>query len=246
MIKKYLLQIVVLISILVTILINALANILPINGYNTGELSDDIPIYFVPAGYVFAIWGLIYVSQLFYAIYSFFNHNDIDKKIFPYILLSCIANCTWILLWHYKLVSLSVLAMLVLLLSLIIIYHKTSKDGYPLLKSFVFKLYLGWVSVATVANIAAALSLTTWNAFGLREEMWSAIMIGVATILALLTLNLKKDYIYPLVIIWAVVGIFLKFFDSSDLVVGAALVSVLVIVGSIFTNIYNWKYRKET
>jgi hypothetical protein len=245
MLKKYILQIVVLLSILVTILINSLANILPINGYTTGELSDDIPIFFVPAGYVFAIWGLIYVSQIFYAIYTFFNYSETDKKIFPYILITCVANCSWILLWHYKHVSLSVLAMIVLLLSLILIYQKVSKNGYPLIKSFMFRLYLGWVSVASIANIAAALSLTTWDRFGIREEMWSAGMIGVATILALLTLNIKKDYIYPLVIIWAVVGILVKFFNTSDLVAGASVVSIIVILGSIFTKIYTSKYRKE-
>lgn len=245
MIKKYSLQIVVLLSVLITILVNSLANIIPFNGYTTGELSDDIPIYFVPAGYVFSIWGLIYISQIFYAIYTFFNYSDTDKKIFPYILLTCIANCAWIFLWHYKLVSLSVVAMLVLLLSLIAIYYETSKNGYPLLKSFVFKLYLGWISVASVANIAAALSLTTWDAFGVREEMWSAIMIGVATILACLTLNLKKDFIYPLVILWAVIGILVKFFGTSDLVAGASVVSVFAILGAIFTSIYTRKYRKE-
>ncbi len=139
MLKKYILQIVVLLSILVTILINSLANILPINGYTTGELSDDIPIFFVPAGYVFAIWGLIYVSQIFYAIYTFFNYSETDKKIFPYILITCVSNCSWILLWHYKHVSLSVLAMIVLLLSLILIYQKVSKNGYPLIKSFMLR-----------------------------------------------------------------------------------------------------------
>lgn len=245
MFKKYLLQIVILLSILVTILINSLANILPINGYTTGELSDDIRIYFVPAGYVFSIWGLIYISQIFYAIYTFFNYSKTDKEIFPYILITGIANCSWILLWHYKHVYLSVVAMIVLLLALILIYQKVSRNGYPLIKSFMFRLYLGWVSVASVANIAAALSLTTWDRFGIREEMWSAIMIGVATVLALLTLNIKKDYIYPLVIIWSVIGILVKFFNASDLIVGATVISLIVVGSSIFTKIYTSKYLKE-
>ena len=249
MFRKYLLQIIVLASVLVTILVNSLANILPINGYNTGELSDDIPIFFVPAGYVFSIWGLIYLSLIVYSIYTFLNFDETDKKIFPFVIISGLANIIWIFLWHYKMVSLSVIFMLILLASLLVIYVKTDTKKYPLRKRFAFQIYLGWVSVATIANIAGALSLSGWSALGLSQVMWSAIMIGVATILGILIINLRKDYIYPLVLIWAIFGILYKFYNVENIIVGAAVVSIFAILSSLLSSVYLSKreitYRKE-
>jgi len=242
--KNGILKIVVFISVLITILVNALANILPINGYNTGEISDDISIYFVPAGYVFAIWGLIYLALMFYAVYTFFDYDKKDREIAPYVIVAGLANISWIFLWHYKLISFSVIPMLILLGSLLIIYLKTSGNNYSSLKRIPFQIYLGWISVASIANIAGALYLSNWTAFNLRPELWSAIMIGVATVLGILMTNRKKDFIYPLVLIWAVVGIFVRFYETSDLVVGASTVSVLALLGNYISNIYNCRHRK--
>ena len=68
--KNTLRQIVVALTILVTIAINILADALPINGLNTGKISDSFHVYFVPAGYVFAIWGIIYIGLIAYAVYQ--------------------------------------------------------------------------------------------------------------------------------------------------------------------------------
>lgn len=236
--KTILYKIIVLILVISTIVVNALANILPINGFTTGELSDAIPIYFVPAGYVFSIWGLIYIGLLFYSLYIFKDFQKEDRKIFPWFLLSSICNMIWIVLWHYKLVSLSVIVILLLLLSLIAIYIITQTKQYSKLKRIPFQIYLGWVSVATIANIAGALYLIKWNGFGIPEEIWSVVMIGVATKLAIFMTSTKRDLLYPLVIIWATIGILINFFSTSDLITGASLVSVMAIIMNMFVNTY--------
>jgi hypothetical protein len=236
--KETIIKISVLILVIATILVNALANILPINGLTTGKISDSISILFVPSGYVFSIWGLIYLGLLFYAFYIFKDFQKEDREIFPWFVLSSISNITWILLWHHELVALSVVAMILLLTSLIAIYMITEDKKYSKIKRVPFQIYLGWVSVATIANIAGALYIANWNGFGIPKEIWAVVMIGVATKLAILITSLKKDIYYPLVIIWAIVGILLKFFSTSDMITGATLISIMAILMNIFSNTY--------
>ena len=63
-------QILVVLTTLFTLTINILSNALPLNGLTTGEVSDSFQVYFVPAGYVFSIWGLIYIGMIAFTIYQ--------------------------------------------------------------------------------------------------------------------------------------------------------------------------------
>ncbi len=63
-------QTAVVIAYIAMVTVNVLANALPINGQNTGDISDRFAIYFVPAGWVFAIWLPIYLGLGAYAIYQ--------------------------------------------------------------------------------------------------------------------------------------------------------------------------------
>ena len=104
--------------------INVLANALPINGQNTGEISDRFAIYFVPAGYVFSIWGLIYLGLIAFAIYQALPKNRDTlwlKRITPFYILGNLANIVWIFLWHYNQFPLTLIAMLVILGNLLAI-----------------------------------------------------------------------------------------------------------------------------
>ncbi len=155
-------QIVTVLATIITITINALANILPLNGLNTGEISDRFQIYFVPAGYVFSIWGLIYLSLVVYTVFQFLPKqadNPVLKKIAPYYWLASLANSIWIFLWHYEVFSLTLAAMVVILIALLLIY-KALAGSTGLEKWLVklpFSLYLGWISVATIANTSQTL-----------------------------------------------------------------------------------------
>src|SRR5512137_3017840 len=123
--KDIIRQITVSVTILATIVVNALANILPINGQNTGQISDRFHVYFVPAGYVFSIWGLIYLGLIAFAIFQALpsqRENLRLRKTGWWISLGGLANIAWIFLWHYEQFPLTVIAMLVLLGSLILTY----------------------------------------------------------------------------------------------------------------------------
>ena len=107
-------------AVIAMVVVNALANALPVNGLTTGAVSDSYPIYFVPAGYVFSIWGVIYLGFVAFAIYQAMpaqRDNKTLAAITPLFLISCVANVVWLLLWHYNQFPLTLVFMIVLLLS---------------------------------------------------------------------------------------------------------------------------------
>jgi hypothetical protein len=96
------------------------------NGLTTGGVSDGIPSLFTPAGYVFSIWGVIYLALILYATYQALDaqrDNPRLRKTGWWFVVSCAANMVWLFSWHHLLFPLSMLAMLVLLASLMAIYH---------------------------------------------------------------------------------------------------------------------------
>ena len=164
------------------ITMNALANGLPLNGYNTGEISDMYPNLFVPAGFTFSIWGIIYLLLLGYVAYSTpilwkrDETNLLSKAVITtanYFILTCALNGVWIMMWHMLLIELSLLLMLGFLVTLIVIYrklqpHRIQLTGIQKLFLYVpFVVYLGWISVATIANTTALLVHYNWDGFGI-------------------------------------------------------------------------------
>lgn len=234
----------------VTVIVNGLANALPINGKTTGELSDMYPNLFVPAGLTFSIWGVIYLVLLIFVVYQLiiaFKKAEkaiIIHEIGWWFIISLIANCSWILAWHYVLPELSLLIMLVLLFSLIKIYMgleqiktRVSKSAkwlvYP-----CFSIYLGWITVATIANTTTVLVDWGWSGGAFGEAMWAIVMITIAMSMGVYFAIFRKNIAYTLVIIWALYGIYLK--RSADLVPekGIILVSQIGMFLGAFSILY--------
>lgn len=237
-------QLAVIIAVAATIIVNGLANALPINGLTTGDISDRFEVFFVPAGYVFSIWGLIYVGLIAYAIYQALpsqRENPKLRSIGWIFVLSCIANIVWIFLWHYELFPLTIVAMVALLLCLIMIYQRLGTcNAQPTtaqrwLVHIPFSVYLGWITVATIANATSLLDYLNWNGFGISEEVWFLIVLGVAVIIAGLMAKRCGDVAYLLVLVWAFIGIGVKHaatpIVSYSAYVAAALVTIFAVVG---------------
>ena len=223
---------------------NALANILPINQLNTGQISAFYPNYFVPAGFTFSIWGIIYLLLINYAIsYTYFTVlSDKFPKVAAYLSVinkwfwvTCFLNASWILAWHYLWIWTSVLVMLLFLSTLIYIFIKGKEKESALNKtqSFLlytpFLVYLGWISVATIANITALLVKIDWNGFGISPVTWSLIMMITATILAIYFIWVEKTASYSFVIMWALWGIRAARTDDAPFISQAALVGLVLI-----------------
>jgi len=203
-------------GIVTVIAINGLANALPINGQGTGQVSAKYESLFTPAGYTFSIWGLIYLSLLAYVIYQALpaqRENATLAKIGPYFLLNCAANAAWIFAWHYELLLLSLLLMLVILGSLVWIYqilgiaNGPASTGRRLFVHLPFSIYTGWISVATIANISAVQTALNWNSLGLEPVSWTLVKLAIAGAIGALVVLRRGDVAFVLVVAWAAFGI---------------------------------------
>jgi len=240
-------QVAVIVAVLATIVVNGLANALPLNGLNTGQISDRFKVYFVPAGYVFSIWGLIYLGLVAYAVYQALSaqkENPRLRKIGGWFLIGSLANIAWIFLWHYEVFTVTIFAMLVLLISLILIYLglEIGRSEVPSSeKWFVripFSIYLGWITVATIANVTSLLDHLKWGGWGISDQLWAVIMILIGAGVATAVYITRKDFAYMLVIIWAFMGIAAKHKDTPLVAnaawIGTGIVAGVLLVGSIF------------
>lgn len=226
-------------SLALTLIVNGLANTLPINGLTTGEVSDQFPILFVPAGYVFSIWGLIYLALIGFAIYSVTPKGkanpDVDN-ITTWFVASNIFNTLWIFLWHYQQFVMTLVPIIGLLISLLAIYLRLGigKTQRPLTEKLLvatpFSIYLGWATVAVVANISQALYFIGWRGAPLSAPVWTVIMLAVATLLGVLMIFLRKEIAYPLVLVWAFVGIWVKHGDTPVVAITALVAAILLAV----------------
>lgn len=229
---------------------NALANILPINGLNTGQISDLYPSMFTPAGITFSIWTVIYFFLGGFVIYSWSASDQKVQPILPWFILSCLLNITWIMVWHYLLPFVSVLVMLCLLTVLIIVFLKlqnsknTVKDFTVKTQLWIvlpFTLYLSWICVATIANIAALLVSIHWDGGFLSEATWTILMMCIAAALAIImTTNFKVPF-FAVVVIWALLGIYMRW--RSTEYVGITYTSLFLVVLLLISAVYAWRKR---
>ena len=224
------------------VVVNGLANGLPLNGRGTGEISDQYPNLFVPAGVTFSIWGLIYLLLLGLCVYglivAFRGRESAESvaRLGPYFVLSSAANIGWIFAWHWQRIGLSVGLMLVLLSSLVFAYlrvgvgRRRDERWTRLWVHLPLSVYLGWITVATIANVTALLVDLEWSGFGLSEVTWAVVMILVAVVIGALMLFTRGDLAFALVIAWAFGGIYLE--RSSELTAPVPAVAWTALIGA--------------
>ena len=202
---------------------NGLANVLPINDITTGDVSALYPNLFVPAGITFSIWGLIYLLLGIMVVYQLLPkvRQNAEKAYFitrvgPFFFISCLANTGWIFAWHYQQIALTLGLMAVILGCLIAIYLRLNTgrtEALPAEKYFVhlpFSVYMGWITIATIANVSALLVDINWGGCGLSEEFWAATVITVGIIIGLAVLFTRRDIYFNLVVLWAFAGILIQ------------------------------------
>ena len=216
---------------------NGLANALPLNGMNTGQISALYPNLFVPAGLTFAIWALIYSWLLVFAGAGFVAarrdaERHVLERIGPWFLINTLANGAWIFAWHWLMVPLSLALMLVILTSLIAMYLRLGTGVYPAdrLERWALRapisLYLGWITVATIANVTALAVELGAPKFGPLPTALTVLVIATAVAITARMLVAHHDLIYTSVVCWALLGIVLERSgapdEGSDVVLAAA------------------------
>lgn len=206
----------------IMILLNILAEVLPINGLTTGQVSNYYPNLFTPSALTFLIWGLIYLLLLLYTVYSLIpfkkqpcvSRDKLINQISIPFAVSSLANAAWIVLWHYRKISLSLIMMAVILFCLILISRMTSRiqltqrDKYFI--RIPFSIYFGWITVATIANVTAFLVSIGWNGFGLSPQVWTIIVLIIGLLIGLAVMLKNQDPVYGLTLIWAYSGIVIR------------------------------------
>lgn len=239
---KRILSIANVVATILTIIINSLSNTSILGVKNVGEISDVYPTLFTPAGYVFAIWGIIYALLLTFSIYQVLpRHQDapFTEKIGFYYILCSLANIIWIILWVNEYILVSTVLMFLLLASLIIIYHRLDSVGAQMslrenLAVFLpFSVYLGWITVASIGNVAVSLVAINWDGWGVSELMWTILMIGIAIAVTLIMILRKRDIGFSLVIIWALLGIIVKQPETQNILLTAGSGIGLIVIALI-------------
>lgn len=226
--NRKLLSVATILGYLVMIVVNALANILPINGIGTGQVSDKYANLFAPAGYVFSIWILIYILLAMYSVYQynlFGRRSDMSDRVVyrvnQYFLWSSLLNTGWIFAWHYEKIGISLLLMIgifyMLLRARITITHRSNlTHDENISVKLPFSVYFGWISIATIANVTAFLVSIQWNRWGISEESWAMILLIIGTLIGLVTMIKWNDLAYGIVFVWAYSGILIKHISASD------------------------------
>jgi benzodiazapine receptor len=234
-------------AFILVIVVNGMANGVPLGGQTTGEISDKYPSLFTPAGYVFSIWGVIYLGLAAFVVWQALPAQRSNQRLadirLPF-LVSCACNAIWIFMWHYDLLFMSLVLMLGMLGSLIQIYRilNISRSDAPAAERWIvnlpFSIYTGWITVATIANFSAAQIHWGWDAAGFDAVTWTVIKIALAGAIAATVLFRQRDVAYVLVVIWAAAGIAQKHM-LAPMVAGAAsavaIAATLLIVTEFLT-----------
>jgi hypothetical protein len=233
--KDIIRQILVVVTFIFTITANGLANALPLNGQSTGAISDSFQVVFVPAGYVFSIWGIIYLLLAGFTVYQVLpsqRENETMRRIGFLVALSNLLNGAWIFFWHYNLYSWSMVIMLGLLATLIAIYlrlgigYQKFTTAEKWLVSIPFSVYLGWITVATIANATALLKYSGWSGWGLDDQTWTILLLAAGVAISIAISLRHRDIGYALVLVWAFAGIAVKWLGTYPAVVFSAFLAV--------------------
>jgi hypothetical protein len=250
------------VSTIFMFIVNIMASTGMVNNKTTGELSEKLPNLFVPSGLTFSIWSLIYFLLFLFIVYqgkSLVKRDVVNAsfigRISVLFVITNVANIAWIFAWHYELVPLSLVFMAVLLASLLTIYLRL-RIGDPQIqvsrkeRAFIhlpFSVYLGWITVATIANTAAVLVWAGVAPFTPLAVNLTVFVIIVATLISILMLMTKKDIPYSLVIIWALIGIVIKRLDPKYFieltVASTAAIAAVVILVTILVTVFQRKTR---
>jgi TspO/MBR family. len=240
---------------IITVIVNGIAGSTTIiGGQQTAAISNKYPSLITPAGYVFSIWAIIYILLGVFVVYSALpkqRGSSYMERIGWLFVLSSIFNVAWIIVWQNEILIASVALIIGYLLTLIAIYLRLNigkskvKLSERLAVQLPFSVYLGWISIATIANITLMLVAYNWDGFGIAPEIWAVIVIAVALVLTMLMLGIRKDIAYTLVVIWALVGISVNQTNTNVILatqVGAAIAAIALLATIAFMTI---KRRKK-
>ncbi|TVR68068.1 MAG: hypothetical protein EA427_11500 [Spirochaetaceae bacterium] len=245
-----------LLSFIGMLVVNILATSLPLNNITTGELSDALPNLFVPIGFTFSIWSVIWLLLLVYLLAQirtvFVRGGGVaeppsqaspfsPRVVGAWFPVNMVLNAGWIFAWHYQFVGLSVLIMFALLATLVVMFLRVDRavatareggvgggSGRGGFARVPISVYFGWITIATIANITAFLVAVNWGGWGVPEVVWTIIVIAAALAITLAVLIRHRDNAFSAVAVWAFAGIAAKRISEGTPEGPAVLLSALL------------------
>lgn len=241
------------VAFILVVVVNALANVIPLGGNTTAEVSDAYPTLLTPAGYVFSIWGIIYALLLVFTVYQAYpaQEKPFLSRISFLFLLSSLVNASWLFLWHYEQIVPSMALMFLLLATLIAIYLRLQigKSRVSLREKLCvhvpFSVYLGWITIAAIANVASALVAINWDGWGLTPVTWAGLLIIIALVVTLAVIVTRKDVAYSLVILWALGGIIVKQAAYESIVLTAEVSAAIVVIALVVVYLLSLRTKRQ-
>lgn len=248
--KQQTLSISNMVAVLFTIGINYYSQLYTINGNRVSDMSNKYSNLFTPAGYAFAIWGIIFLALFAFAAYQIYR-TIVRKRQFDFIsqsglwfVVATVGTGLWVVVWLYDYTLLSVAVMLVTLFSLIKIVVNTDMERWRApAKTIVFgwwpiSIFSGWITVATIANISAYLSKIGWNGGFLSPIDWTIVMIVCATLLNLILIYTRGMREFAVVGAWALIAIYVRHQNNYESIAMTALVCAALILISVFIHAF--------
>jgi hypothetical protein len=227
----------VLLATLGTIAFNGLAATGYVNGVTPAVISAKYPTVLTPAGYAFTIWSLIYVGMIAFSVYQVLPSKLARfRSTRTLYILSCLFNCGWIYFWHRESIGICLGLISALLLTLVLIMitlrgPATTREA--LFTKAPFGIYAGWVTAATLVNLAVFLnsidfkmSATAWNIFG-------AGCLVIAAAAAFVVRFKLRHFLYPLAVAWAATAIAVKQSGNTVIIVASAICVIICLVLAI-------------
>lgn len=234
-------QVTTLVAVVGAFLVNVLSNVRPLNGLSIGEISNQLfqEVQVIPANYAFIIWGLIYLGLIALAIYQALpsqrQNLRLQQVAYP-LAIASVAQIVWVVLFQNRLFLMSILAIVAILLALVVAYLRLRRlPGRPSRRDYwlvqlPITIYLAWISVATIVNVASGLYSLGWDGWGISPELWSVLVLGVGTVIAATVTNLYADAPFALVLVWALGAIAQRQADNPLLAAAAAGMAIALVL----------------
>lgn len=245
-----LLQILNILVFIVMVVLNLLAVFLPLNGQTTGEVARSYPSLFIPAGFTFAVWRVIYLLLAGFIIYQgqgLFRGKPVRPDLVArtgwFFILSSLANTGWILLWHRHRIGLALIMNSIIWISLAFLYHRLGIGrlktglGQWFLTRLPFSIYLAWITISIVGNLSIYLVAINWGGWGLSQTFWTVLALFCLAAVAGLFFWFYRDRAYILTFAWVFFGVFYQRFfvgDASYHVIGLVAAAMALFCLAVF------------
>ncbi|WP_342514463.1 tryptophan-rich sensory protein [Sporosarcina sp. FSL K6-1522] len=215
-------------------IVNVTTNTTPLNGQIIGSATNKLPVLFMPAGYVFIIWVIIYLLLIIWLYgfrqYHYNSPSSLQNRRTSLFVLSCLLTLAWILCWQYSFYSWTIITILALLLTLLILYFTYPKTDNQLFGRLPIGIFLGWVFILTITNVSYILTLHEWSGWGLSDPLWTVAYLTFATAVSLHFIYHHRDIALNSVFMWAFIGIAIHN-GVNELFVSAAALFLTAVIG---------------